>query len=212
MAIIFTSNPTVGGDSGAWGAILNTILGEIKSQIITLDSGKSDSGHTHSSYALASNLTTLQDRVAAIENLLAYLEPDLTAVDVTSSPTSAANGISAPVVVNPSIYVREYRVEARLPGGAVFYSGNSGSSLLFVPQETSFDTGDDVEIRVGIVAGTGAVKWSSWYTIYYSNTASVMTVSEVVTAFKNDTAAIQELANALHDSNLLAQKIAELSV
>jgi len=205
----FTDNPVVGSNSGDWGAILNTILDELKTACNTLDTTKALINHTHIIYATTSDLSVEQQRIDALESLVNFMNPDLSEVSVAASVRNGGNGIQVAIAVTPSVYVRMFNVEVK-KNGAIIHAVQSGSNNIFISESVGFEDGDILEVRGQIICGQDTTKYSEWYSHTYNNAYPSLTVADVVAAFKNDESALQELANVLHDSNTLAQKVAEL--
>lgn len=212
MPFTFTTNPTVGGNNGTWGTILNTILTEIKAACNSLLSdlaGKSDSDHNHDEeYAALSDLTDLETRVDALEALMAYIDPDLTDVAVTLEGTNKINGISIKAITTPNVFLKNWLFEVK-KDSVVIFSSYSASDTIFVSHDYGFTQDDVLNIRVTANTNSDS-KASAWYQLQYDNQGSEITNATIVAAFKTDDDAMQQLANDVHSSNTLAQKVAEL--
>jgi len=228
MSFTFTNNPTVGNDNGTWGTILNTILSELKAAANTLETavaGKAAASHNHDAAyaaidhahsALESAISTLQDestdyesRITALENLSGYLNPNLTTVEVSADISNLANGISIKISTNPDVYCRRYNVEIKKDGNIIFTGGGS-ADVIFISDSYGFDDADLLQIRAQVISGESSYKYSSWYDHTYQNQAAPITLQGIIDSFKQDNDAMQELANVVHSSNTLAQKVAEL--
>ena len=210
---------------------------DVESVLATLFSNKADTNHTHN-YAnyshlhttdsvknnqgtsLTSLLSQFDSRIGSIENTMEFLSPDLEKVKVSAFITNQASGIRIMCSVVPLINIHNWNIRI-IKAGRTLAEVLSASSYIFIHEESleGVEDGEILEIVVTAISGQ-----SSQTTVYshkfvyihtpieerLSNVEHKLTIGNIIDAFAQDSDALQALANVLHSSNTLAQKVAEL--
>lgn len=210
---------------------------DVESKISTLFSSKANTNHTHD-YANfthahstgnvknndGTSLTTILEeygsRFDSIENTLLFLSPDLEQVTVSAFITNQASGIRIMCSIVPLINVHNWNVKV-MKTGRILAEVLSASSYIFIHEGSleGVEDGETIEIIVTAISGqstqttTYSHKFKHIKTQIEERLNSVeqqLTIGNIIDAFAQDTDALQALANVLHSSNTLAQKVAEL--
>lgn len=210
---------------------------DVESKLATLFSSKADINHTHN-YAnsshthttdsvkdsqgtsLTSLLSRLDSKIESIENTLEFLSPNLKEVKVSAFITNRTNGIRIMCSLVPLINVHSWNISI-IKAGRTLVETVSSSSYIFIHEDSleGVENGETIEIMITAISGQ-----SSQTTVYdhefkHINThveerlttiEEKLTIGNIIDAFAQDADALQALANVLHSSNTLAQKIAEL--
>lgn len=210
---------------------------DVESKLSTLFSSKADNAHTHNyastSHAhgtdsvknnqgtsLTSILSQYDNRLGSIENTLKFLDPDLSHVTVSAFITNQTSGIRIMCSLVPLINIHNWNVRI-VKAGRTLAEVTSASSFIFIAEDSleGINDGDIVEILV--TAFSGQSSQTTAYSHKYEHISShveerlisieqQLTIGNIIDAFAQDADALQALANVLHSSNTLAQKIAEL--
>ncbi len=209
----------------------------VETKLSTLFSSNADNTHTHdyasSSHAhstdniknnegtsLTSILSQNDSRLASIENTLKFLDPDLSNVTVSAFITNQTSGIRIMCSLVPLININNWNVRV-IKAGRTLVDVTSASSYFFI-QEDSLDgvlDGELVDIVVTAISGQSSQSSTYSHKFQHINinieerlvtVEEQLTIGNIINAFAQDADALQALANVLHSSNTLAQKVAEL--
>jgi hypothetical protein len=163
--------------------------------------------------------STVPVSLTTLKSWYDVMNPDVSASTVSASMYDSWYGIRVAASISPNVYVRAWKVTIKL-GAAVVYEATGAGNVFMVPSD-NFSDGDALSIQVVAYTGTTDATTSSWYSHTYNENTHPMiasmqtqldglTVSAIVDAFAADADALQALANAVHSSNTLAQKVSEL--
>jgi hypothetical protein len=152
---------------------------------------------------------------------LDLLLPDLSNVDITASIINRPGGVRIIGNTTPTINVTSWRIRI-LKNDIVVFESISGTSYVFVHEEslTGVDNDDFIDIEVTAISGESlkSISYSHQFQHINSNIEerlntieTQLTIGNIIDSFAQDTDALQALANVLHSSNTLAQKVAELN-
>ncbi|MCD4818319.1 MAG: hypothetical protein K8S23_06475, partial [Candidatus Cloacimonetes bacterium] len=167
------------------------------------------------------HISRIDSDILRIDNTLDLLLPDLTSVIISASIKNRPDGIRIICNTSPAINITNWILDITKNGNTVCETISS-SSFIFINEEAliGVDNGDTLEIT--ITALSGRTSKSRTYTHIFqhlnshledrlSTVESQLTIGNIIDAFAQDSDALQALANVLHSSNTLAQKVAELS-
>ncbi|MDD3501778.1 MAG: hypothetical protein RBS16_01875 [Candidatus Cloacimonadales bacterium] len=197
----------------------NTIADNVQEALNILNSNKANANHTHNIYITSSELEPMQTEINTIKNTLDQLSPDLDLVELSASISNKAGGISVSINTTPYVHLTACRVMIAFNGSYIYDSVNS-SSFVFVPENAInhiVNHNDNIQIKVIIYSGYSMKERTythqfkhiySDFEIKVNSYMQTLTISAIVNAFAQDVDALQSLANVLHSSNTLAQKIA----
>ena len=183
--------------------------------LITIVDSKADTIHEHAQYAGQTAFTELSEQVAA-------MIPDLNSVVISATITNNAGGLSISVSVSPSVTVSTFFIEILYNSAVVCNMGIMAGGV-YVSREALAVLPDTAQIQVRITAMNVVSSRETTYNHNYVRTnapwegriAEVqamiesLTVESIVTGFLNSDAAMTALANYVHSSNTLANKVAE---
>ncbi len=178
------------------------------------DADYSASAHTHGTYETA---------IAQLQALANTLDPDVTNVVISLSITNTYEGIVIQATATPDIYVRRWGFTIKKAGAVVANTGTGADSML-IPARWGFADDDTLEIQARLMTGVSSMKTSDWYAHTYERPTSPfeeqinaisaqlasVDIGAFVRAFVADDNAVQALANKVHTSNALAQKVIDL--
>ena len=204
-----------------------------------MKTGKSDINHTHSNYAnihhthlaeniimpdsldVAHHIAQINSDIDTINNTLDLLLPDLTSVTISAIITNENGGIRIICNTQPVINISHWAISVAKKGNIILEM-TSSSNYIFIYESslTGVEDSDVLDITITAYSGlsTKAVTYS--HTFHHIDTdlenrlyniETQLTIGNIIDAFAQDQDALQALANVLHSSNTLAQKIAELS-
>jgi hypothetical protein len=196
----------------------------VETKIANLDSAKANTNHSHSGYASMSHIHSqyaLSSDLEKINNTLDLLLPNLTSIDVSASISNRSGGIRIIGITTPVINVSSWRLIISKNSIVCFEMISSGS-YMFVQEEAMTGVQDDdvIDIEVSIISGESIKSKTYSHQFQHINSnikdrvmtlESQLTIGNVIDSFAQDTDALQALANVLHSSNTLAQKVAELN-
>jgi hypothetical protein len=146
--------------------------------------------------------------------------PDLTGIEASANINSTYWGIVVVCSVSAPIFVRSWEVTVK-KGESVLYQGSGAGNVFYVHDGCGFVATDELSVRVKLYTGTNDSVTSLWYTHTYNPPTNPeisamqaqldgLTIPNIVSAFKDDEAAMTALANILQGSNLLANKVSSL--
>ncbi len=232
------SNHTSSGSNKHTASQISTADGSnVESKLSTLFSSKADTSHTHdyanSNHAhstdsvknnqgtsLTSILGQLDSKVGSIENTLKFLSPNLDKVTVSAFITNQASGIRIMCSLVPLINVHNWNIRV-IKAGRTLAEATSASSYIFIHKDSleGISDGETVEVVVTALSGQSSQTAVYSHKFMHINThieerldsvEHQLTIGNIIDAFAQDADALQALANVLHSSNTLAQKVAEL--
>jgi len=185
----------------------------VETMLSSLSSGKANTSHNHPDYALNSDLET-------ISNTLDLLLPDLTEIEVSASIQNRSGGIRIINSTSPIIHISEWKILVE-KNGSIVCELTSTSNHIMVSNASleGVSSGDLLNITVKAVSGNSLKSKKYSHTYIYVNSdfeerlyrmEEQLTLGNFIDAFAQDADALQALANVLHSSNTLAQKVAEL--
>ena len=212
---------------------------DVESEITSLKSGKADTNHSHS-YAEINHLHNAEDirmpdgsnvphhisridsDILRIDNTMDLLLPDLSLIIITAEITNRPGGIRILCNATPVIHITNWMINIMKDGHTVC-EFISSSSFIFIDDEAlnGVNSGDILEIKIVVVSGKSSKSRTYSHTYNHQDTPleerinqveSQLTIGNIIDAFAQDTDALQALANILHSSNTLAQKVADLSM
>ncbi|KQC09928.1 MAG: hypothetical protein APR54_12415 [Candidatus Cloacimonas sp. SDB] len=210
----------------------------VESEIAALISGKADVNHTHN-YASANHshlaeevimpdnmdighhINRIDSDISTIENTLDLMIVDLTPVTISASIYNRMGGIRLICNTSPVINIT-YWIVTVSKDGITICEGISSSNIIFIAEDLLVGVEDGDTLNVAITAVSGQSSKSRTYNhVYHHVNNSIenrldaieaqLTIGNIIDAFAQDADALQALANVLHSSNTLAQKVAELS-
>ncbi|MCD4650644.1 MAG: hypothetical protein K8S56_02490 [Candidatus Cloacimonetes bacterium] len=183
------------------------------SDVQSILDGKANLSHTHSIYAL-------QSEMEIIGNTLDLLAPDLTSVNLFIEAVNRDGGLRIHFYTDVSVYFTQAVLQIDKGGSGV--SGvTTSSNVVFIPGSdlSGVVDADVIGITVILYSGLSSIEQTINHTFYLTplpleSRVNVieqqLTLGNIIDSFAQDEDALQALANVLHSSNTLAQKISEL--
>ena len=185
----------------------------INDAILVLQNGKADATHEHAEYALQTALDT-------VENTLDLLLPDLGSVTLSVDVVNRSGGIRILFNTTPTVHFSQAEILIEKDGVEVHHETILSTYVFIDGSELSgVENGDVINISVTLYSGLSSKIKKVDHT--YATTTSPLeerietietqlTLGNIIDAFAQDEDALQALANVLHSSNTLAQKVSEL--
>jgi hypothetical protein len=209
----------------------------VESEIAALISGKADVNHTHNfslpghghladdvmmpdSQDVGHHIYNINNDIATINNTLDLIVVDLTDVNLSAQITNQYGGIRVICYTSPVINIANWNVEI-LRDGISICEIMSASNYIFFDTGilTNIADGDVLTIITTVHSGLSTKSKSYSHTYHQSNNTIIdrlnaietqLTIGNIIDSFAQDADALQALANVLHSSNTLAQKVSEL--
>lgn len=209
----------------------------VETEIASILSGKADvnhshnytsPGHTHLSdeimlpdeVDLGHHISRIDSEINAINNTLNLIAVDLETVEISAQISNRFNGIRLLNNTNPVINIATWIVEIQ-KDGITLCEIFSSTNQIFIDDDSLTNVDDGDTLIIIVTASTGISSKSKSYSHVYHETnnnilerlnaiETQLTIGNIIDAFAQDGDALQALANVLHSSNTLAQKIAEL--
>ena len=195
----------------------------VEIEIVNLFSGKANINHTHSEYALINHTHSqyaLSVDLEKVNNTLDLLLPNLTSIEVGASISNQTGGIRIIGSTTPVINISSWRTTISKNSIVCFEMLSSGN-YMFVQEEAMSGVvdGDIVDVEISIISGESIKSKTYSHQFQHINSniedrvmtlESQLTIGNIIDSFAQDSDALQALANVLHSSNTLAQKVAEL--
>ena len=186
----------------------------VESEIAALISGKANTNHTHTLYAA-------QNDMDQVLNTLDILAPDLTNLTLFVNTSNRNGGIRITFVFNSNIYFTQALIQVE-KNGVEIASVISTANLIYINESelTGVEEGDQLNIIVTVISGLSSKGKTVSHIYNHTNNNIIerlnvietqLTIGNIIDSFAQDADALQALANVLHSSNTLAQKVAELS-
>ncbi|MCD4829803.1 MAG: hypothetical protein K8R90_10285 [Candidatus Cloacimonetes bacterium] len=183
------------------------------SSVQTALNGKADAAHSHAAYALQSGLE-------AVESTLDLLAPDLTLVNLFVEVVNRGGGIRIHFYTDTGIYFTQAVIQVEKDGAEVANIVTS-SSVVFIPGSdlSGIEDADVLSIKVILYSGLSSKERTVHHTFHTTTLPleerlnaieTQLTLGNIIDSFAQDEDALQALANVLHSSNTLAQKVSEL--
>jgi len=188
-------------------------IDDINDTLVVLQNGKADIEHEHAEYALQTALDT-------VENTLDLLLPDLGSVTLSVDVVNRSGGIRILFNTTPTVHFTQADILIEKDGVEVHHETVLSTSVFIAGSELSgVEDGDVINISVTLYSGLSSKIKKVDHT--YATTTSPLeerietieqqlTLGNIIDAFAQDEDALQALANVLHSSNTLAQKVSEL--
>jgi|GEM_PF-1666004 len=188
-------------------------IDDINDAILALQNGKADSEHEHAEYALQTALDT-------VENTLDLLLPDLASVTLSVDVVNRSGGIRILFHTTPAVHFSQAEILVEKDGVEVHHETVLSTSVFIAGSELSgVENGNVINLSVTLYSGLSSKIKKIDHT--YATTTSPLeerietietqlTLGNIIDAFAQDEDALQALANVLHSSNTLAQKVSEL--
>ncbi len=188
-------------------------IDDINDALVVLQNGKADTEHEHSEYALQTALDT-------VENTLDLLLPDLGSVTLSVDVVNRSGGIRILFNTSPTVHFTQAEILIEKDGSEVHHETVLSTYVFIDGSELSgVENGDVLNISVTLYSGLSSMIKKIDHT--YATTTSPLeerietietqlTLGNIIDAFAQDEDALQALANVLHSSNTLAQKVSEL--
>jgi len=188
-------------------------IDDINDAILALQNGKADVGHEHSEYALQTALDT-------VENTLDLLLPDLEPLTLAVDVVNRGGGIRIQFSTTPQVHFTQAEILIEKDGVEVHHETVLSTCVFIAGSELSgVENGDVINLSVTLYSGLSSKIKKVDHT--YATTTSPLeeridtietqlTLGNIIDAFAQDEDALQALANVLHSSNTLAQKVSEL--
>ncbi len=188
-------------------------IDDINDALIVLQNGKADVEHEHSEYALQTALDT-------VENTLDLLLPDLGSVTLSVDVVNRSGGIRILFNTTPTVHFSQAEILIEKDGVEVHHETVLSTCVFIDGSELSgVENGDVINLSVTLYSGLSSNIKKIDHT--YATTTSPLeerietieqqlTLGNIIDAFAQDEDALQALANVLHSSNTLAQKVSEL--
>lgn len=158
--------------------------------------------------------------LATLKEWYDLYNPDLSGIEASASINSTHWGVVVVCSVSLPVFVRSWEVIVK-KGEAVLYQGTGASNVFYIHDGCGFSVDETIEVRVKLYTGMNQSITSLWYEHLYTPPVSPqisamqtqldgLTIPNIVSAFKDDEAAMTALANILQGSNLLANKVSSL--
>lgn len=187
---------------------------DVQSVITGLKSGKADSNHSHTNYAL-------QTDMEQVNSTLDILAPDLTDFIILVSTANRNGGIRVSFGFSSNIHISQAIIQVE-KNGVEIASLVTTTSMCYIYESDLIGVadGDQLTIIVTIVSGQNSKQKSVSHIFNHTNNdleerlitvEAQLTIGNIIDSFAQDADALQALANVLHSSNTLAQKVAELN-
>lgn len=188
-------------------------IDDINDDILALQNGKADATHEHSEYALQTALDT-------VENTLDLLLPDLGSVTLSVDVVNRSGGIRILFHTTPTVHFSQAEILIEKDGSEVHHETVLSTYVFIDGSELSgVENGDVINLSVTLYSGLSS-KIKKVDHSYATTTSPLeerietietqLTLGNIIDAFAQDEDALQALANVLHSSNTLAQKVSEL--
>jgi hypothetical protein len=209
----------------------------VESEIAALISGKSDVNHTHNYSApghghvadevlmpdnqdVGHHINNINTDIATINNTLNLIIVDLTTVNLSAQISNRYGGIRVINNTSPVINVSNWSVEVQ-KDGITLCEIYSSSNYIFIDGDLLTNVVDGDVLTIITTAYSGLSSKSKTYSHIFHETnnniierlnliESQLTIGNIIDSFAQDADALQALANVLHSSNTLAQKVSEL--
>jgi len=209
----------------------------VESEIAALISGKADVNHTHNysspshghlaeavlmpdNQDIGHHINNINTDIATINSTLNLVIIDLTTVNLFAQITNRFGGIRVINNTSPVINVSHWSIEVQR-GGVTICEIYSSSNYIFIDGDLLTNVNDGDELIVISTAYSGLSSKSKTYSHIFRETnnnvverlnliESQLTIGNIIDSFAQDADALQALANVLHSSNTLAQKVSEL--
>ncbi len=209
----------------------------VESEIAALISGKADVNHTHNysapghghladdvmmpdSQDVGHHINSINTDIATINNTLNLIIVDLTTVNLSAQITNRYGGIRVINNTSPVINVSHWSLEVQ-KDGITLCEIYSSSNYIFIDGDLLTNVVDGDELTIITTAYSGLSSKSKTYLHIFHETnnniierlnliESQLTIGNIIDSFAQDADALQALANVLHSSNTLAQKVSEL--
>jgi hypothetical protein len=209
----------------------------VESEIAALISGKSDVNHTHNYSApghghvadevlmpdnqdVGHHINNINTDIATINNTLNLIIVDLTTVNLSAQISNRYGGIRVINNISPVINVSNWSVEVQ-KDGITLCEIYSSSNYIFIDGDLLTNVVDGDVLTIITTAYSGLSSKSKTYSHIFHETnnniierlnliESQLTIGNIIDSFAQDADALQALANVLHSSNTLAQKVSEL--
>ncbi len=209
----------------------------VESEIAALISGKSDVNHTHNYSApghghvadevlmpdnqdVGHHINNINTDIATINNTLNLIIVDLTTVNLSAQISNRYGGIRVINNTSPVIHVSNWSVEVQ-KDGITLCEIYSSSNYIFIDGDllTNVVEGDVLTIITTAYSGLSSKSKTYSHVFHETNNniierlnliESQLTIGNIIDSFAQDADALQALANVLHSSNTLAQKVSEL--
>lgn len=187
----------------------------VEDKLAALAAGKSDTSHNHDGdYAS-------QDDMDAVENTLDLLAPDLSAQTLNVSVQNRNGGLRISFGFSTNIYWTNAQITIENADEEQLVTLITGASIAWIDGSdlTGVEADDVLTVTVVVNSGSSSKTRVVSHTFQETNNAiedrldtleSTMTIANLIDSFSQDASALQALANVLHSSNTLAQKVAEL--
>jgi len=155
-----------------------------------------------------------------IENTLDLLAPDLTNVNLFIEANNRDGGLRVRFYTDANVHFTQAVVQIEKNSSTVC-SVTTSSSVVFIPASDLVGVvdADIITIKVSLYSGLSS-KETSMNHVYYltplplesrvNEIEQQLTLGNIIDSFAQDNDALQALANVLHSSNTLAQKVSEL--
>jgi len=210
----------------------------VESEIAALISGKADVNHTHnfslpghghqsSDVILPDNMDVghhinrIDSDILTINNTLDLILVDLTDVTISAQISNIYGGLRIICNTNPVINITSWFIDIQKDGISIGQIWNS-SNYFFIDGDLLINVNDGDTLTIIVTANSGQSSKSRSYShVFHETNNSIierlnaietqLTIGNIIDAFAQDADALQALANVLHSSNTLAQKVAELS-
>ncbi len=210
----------------------------VESEIAALISGKADTVHTHNysspghghqagdvlmpdSNGVGHHINRIDSDISSINNTLNLIIVDLTTVNLSAQISNRYGGIRVINYTSPVINISNWSVEVQ-KDGITLCEIYSSSNYIFIDGDLLTNVADGDVLTIITTASSGLSTKSKTYSHTFHETnnniierlnliESQLTIGNIIDSFAQDADALQALANVLHSSNTLAQKVAELS-
>ncbi len=195
------------------GLELGQHIDSIDDDIEALQTGKADATHEHAEYALQTALDT-------VENTLDLLLPDLASVTLSVDVVNRSGGIRILFHTTPTVHFSQAEILIEKDGVEMHHETVLSTYVFIDGSELSgVENGDVINLSVTLYSSLSSKIKKVDHT--YATTTSPLeerikaietqlTLGNIIDAFAQDEDALQALANVLHSSNTLAQKVSEL--
>ncbi len=209
----------------------------VESEIAALISGKSDVNHTHNyadsvhnhqssevimpdSQDIGHHINRIDSDISTINNTLDLILVDLTDVTISAQISNIYGGLRIICNTSPIINITTWFIDIQKDGVTIGQIWNS-SNYFFIDGDLLINVNDGDTLTITVTANSGQSSKSQSYTHIYHETnnniierlnaiETQLTIGNIIDAFAQDADALQALANVLHSSNTLAQKVSEL--
>ena len=188
----------------------------VEAKLAALAAGKADAGHTHSIYALATEME-------AVEGTLSLLAPNLNEETLNVSVQNRNGGLRISFGFSTNIFWNNAQITVENADEEQLVTMVTGSSIAYIDGSDLTGVVEDDVLTVTVVVNSGFSSRTRVVSHTFKDTdnniqnrldalETTMTIANLIDSITQDSNALQAIANYVQSSNTLAQKVAELMI